>query len=187
MSTWSILQIPFQLFPSSRQEDGFSSPFCKVIKHCTCKTLHSGKQIMQNTLSGISYKWIQLAGSGDSAPRIYFLWEAAWPACSILGKGVQHRALLHHSPQGPPLGRAGWWHTWHRDRLVWRRLEHRTEQLWRPSTSASPGVPYFNPYVGFSERFCCCWQGCSTHAPCWDESIWMDLHSLCFQAAPGML
>lgn len=117
----------------------------------------------------------RLAGGRDSAPGIYFL----GPVRSCLA------SLLH--PQGPPLGRAGWWHTQHRDRRVWRRLEHQTEQLQRPSTSASPAGPYFNPQVGFSEHFCCCWQCCSTRAPCWDKSSWMDLHYLCFQAAPGML
>lgn len=48
------------LVPSPDSSPAISQPqargwlFSKVIKHCTCKTLHSGKQIMQNTLSGIS-------------------------------------------------------------------------------------------------------------------------------------
>lgn len=57
VSSCSLLQILLQPLP--RHRDGFLSPFGKVIKRCTCKTLHSGKQIMQNTLSGISHKWIQ--------------------------------------------------------------------------------------------------------------------------------
>lgn len=102
---------------------------------------------MQNTLSGISHKWIQPADSGDSAPRIYFwgLRGAAWPAW----ERVFSTELCSSQPPGAPLGRAGWWHTGHRDRLLWRRLEHGAEQLWRLSTSASPAVPCFYPHVGF--------------------------------------
>lgn len=72
VSTWPLFQIPLQRFPSPRHRDAFYPFFCKVIKRCTCKTLHSGKQIMQNTLSGISNKWIQPLTVGTLLPGFPF-------------------------------------------------------------------------------------------------------------------
>lgn len=103
----SLLQIPLQPLPSPRHWDGFSSPLCKVIKRCTCKTLHSGKQIMQNTLSGISHKWIQptvgtlLPGltSGDCEKLLARLLQP--------GKGCSAQSSAPSQPPGTSSGE-GW-------------------------------------------------------------------------------
>lgn len=107
VSSWSLLQIPLQPLPSPRHWDGFSSPLCKVIKRCTCKTLHSGKQIMQNTLSGISHKWIQptvgtlLPGltSGDCEKLLARLLQP--------GKGCSAQSSAPSQPPGTSSGE-GW-------------------------------------------------------------------------------
>lgn len=123
---------------------------------------------------------IQSASGGDSTPRIYFHGPVrsrldSLLGCSILGEGLhqaQRRAPADPAPSQPPrdlsgvppLERAGWLHGWHEDRPVWRGLGHHTEQLWRSSTSGSPGVAYFNAHVGFSELFRCYKPCCSTLA-----------------------